>query len=65
MAADVFEMIFVVVEAIIDAMKSVSFLGVSVFHWSVGFLIMGAVITYLLNTVNSSADVSPHRKEKD
>lgn len=65
MAADVFEMIFVVVEAIIDVMKSVSFLGVSVFHWSIGFLIMGAVIAYLLNTANTTADATPRRKGKD
>lgn len=65
MAADVFEMIFVIVEAIVDVMKSVSFLGVSIFHWSIGFLIMGAVITYLLNTANSAADAAPRRKGKD
>lgn len=53
MENEVFDMIFNVLGSIVTVMKSITFLGVSVFHWSIGFLIMSAVITYLLNTANS------------
>ena len=53
MAEQVFEMIFDVIGTVISVMKSVTFLGVSIFYWSIGFLVMSAVIAYLINTANS------------
>lgn len=53
MDQNVFTMIFDILGSVISVMQSVSFLGVSVFHWSIGFIIMSAVITYLINTANS------------
>lgn len=68
MENEVFDMIFNVLGSIVTVMKSITFLGVSVFHWSIGFLIMSAVITYLLNTANSpyveSHSHAARRKEK-
>lgn len=68
MAEQVFEMIFDVLGTVISVMKSVTFLGISIFYWSIGFLIMSAVITYLLNTANSpyveSHSHAARRKEK-
>lgn len=53
MDQNVFTLIFDCLGSVISVMQTVSFLGVSVFHWSIGFLIMAAVITYLVNTANS------------
>lgn len=68
MENEVFDMIFDILGSIVTVMKSITFLGVSVFHWSIGFLIMSAVITYLLNTANSpyveSHSHAARRKEK-
>lgn len=68
METEVFDMIFNVLGSIVAVMKAVSFLGISIFHWSIGFLIMSAVITYLLNTANSpyveSHSHAARRKEK-
>lgn len=67
METQVFDLIFDVLGSVVTVMKSISFLGISVFHWSIGFLIMSAVITYLLNTANSpyveSHSASRRRKE--
>lgn len=56
MAEQVFELIFDILDTVISVMKSITFLGISVFYWSIGFLIMSAVITYLINTANSSGE---------
>lgn len=69
MESEVFELIFTALGKVIAVMQSISFLGVSIFHWSLGFVIMSAVITYLLNTANSpyveSHSAAARRKEKN
>lgn len=65
MENEIFDMIFTVLGSIVGIMKSISFLGISIFHWSIGFLIMSAVISYLLNTANSPYRESHSKSRKE
>lgn len=51
--AEFVDTVFDIFSAIISVMKTITFLSVPLFYWIVGFLIMSAVLTYVLNTAKS------------
>lgn len=50
---NIFDLIFSALSSVVVVMQRISFLGIPVFYWSIGFLIMGAVLVRLINTLGS------------
>nr|CDL65878.1 unnamed protein product [uncultured bacterium] len=49
----ILDMFFSVFSTVITVMKTVSFWGVPVFYYCLGFLVIGTVIAYVVNTAKS------------
>lgn len=49
----IFDLIFTVLGSVVSVMQRVTFLGIPVFYWSIGFLLMGAFMARLINTLGS------------
>lgn len=49
----IFDLIFTALGSVVTVMQRVTFLGVPVFYWSIGFLLMGAFMARLINTLGS------------
>ncbi len=51
--SDFLDMVFDIFSSVITVLKRISFMGVPLFYWIVGFLVMSAVIARVINTVGS------------